>query len=192
MQRGSTSHQLQMELLGDTSETTNFAAEWSYTASRPLEVTVTFSAQPEPVTWTFSRELLADGLREPTGHGDIVVWPEHADDSEPPWCRIWLRTPAGDAELRASIADLDRFLAATWQIVPAGAEYNHWMSTRSSNGCSPSTVGQGAWSMALTGRAFRLSIVARLGCGLFQHHTPRDHRILLQHVEETIASPAQQ
>lgn len=124
MQRSSISHQLEMELIGDTSETTSFTTDWSYTTARPLEVAATFPAQPEPVTWTFSRDLLADGLREPTGHGDIVVWPEHAGDSEPV-VRIWLRTPDGDAELRAAIADMDRFLAATWQIVPAGAEYDH-------------------------------------------------------------------
>jgi len=124
MQPSSISHQLQMEIIGETSETTTFTAEWSYTTSRPLEVTATFPAQPESVTWTFSRDMLADGLREPSGHGDIVVWPEHADDTEP-MVRIWLRTPGGDAELRAAIADMNRFLTATWQIIPAGAEYDH-------------------------------------------------------------------
>lgn len=113
-----------MELIDETSETTTFTVEWSYTTSRPLEVTATFPARPEPVDWTFSRDLLADGLREPSGHGDVVVWPEHTDEPEPK-VRIWLRTPSGEAELRAAIAELGGFLAATWQIIPAGAEYDH-------------------------------------------------------------------
>lgn len=116
-----------MELVGSASETTTFTAEWSYTLNCPLEVTATFPAAPEPVQWTFSRDLLADGLREPSGHGDVVAWPEQTDDTvdTDPTMRIWLRTPHGEAELRVSVAALGAFLAQTWQIVPAGQEYDH-------------------------------------------------------------------
>lgn len=61
-------------------------ARFRYDPADPYAVQATFhtEAEPQTVTWTFARELLATGLDQPAGLGDVQVWPS-------PWA-----TPYGD------------------------------------------------------------------------------------------------
>lgn len=41
----------------------------------PLAVRTVIETISNPVRWTFARELILNGLFEPTGDGDLHVWP---------------------------------------------------------------------------------------------------------------------
>ncbi|MDR3035737.1 MAG: SsgA family sporulation/cell division regulator [Kitasatospora sp.] len=91
-----------------------------YDGSDPFAVRLTFHLPgDEPVTWVFARELLVDGTGRPTGEGDVHVHPADEDLGET--CVV-LRSPAGDALLRAATAPLLAFLARTDRLVPMGQE----------------------------------------------------------------------
>lgn len=74
------------------------------------------------VSWSFSRDLLADGLSEPTGYGDVRIWP---------WANggrgtvaLALSSPDGYALFEAPRSVVENFLARSYSCVPAGAEEN--------------------------------------------------------------------
>ncbi len=86
-------------------------------------------ADPYAVAWYFreirkwmcSRELLAQGLTEPTAtYGDMLFVPlgEAID--------VMLRSPNGQLVLRFHKPDLQGFLDATTALVPLGAERIDW------------------------------------------------------------------
>ncbi len=73
------------------------------------------------VTWTFARELLAEGVYDPCGNGDVVVWPCLGTQGEAVVI-IELRSPNGMAMLQTPSRGVQRFLSDTYDAVPAGAE----------------------------------------------------------------------
>lgn len=92
-----------------------------YTAEDPLAVHVDFPPQAsldgDPVSWTFARALLEEGLGRPAGRGDVRLWP----------CGRTLvvlefHSPYGLALLQFDIPALRRFLLRTYAAVPAGQE----------------------------------------------------------------------
>jgi len=99
-------------------------ARISYAAADPYAVTVLFCTQDQSVQWVFARDLLADGLIEEAGHGDVHVWPI-ADDSDARSVGVELDSPDGVVELTARRRDITRFLEATYRLVPRGAESAH-------------------------------------------------------------------
>ena len=47
-----------------------------YSGSDPYAVRMAFHVgTDEPVEWIFARELLETGIAQPTGEGDVQVWP---------------------------------------------------------------------------------------------------------------------
>jgi hypothetical protein len=97
-------------------------AGFSYAAADPYAVRVVFRVGLEkPVEWMFARELLADGAREPSGHGDVLVWPSSGGQA----LTIVLCSPFGEALFEAPAAEVAAFLAITYRIVPAGSEPEH-------------------------------------------------------------------
>lgn len=72
------------------------------------------------VTWSFDRQLLTDGLRNPVGEGDVRVFP--AEPGDEPAVVITLSSPHGRAVFEAALPDLVEFLAATYAAVPSGCE----------------------------------------------------------------------
>jgi hypothetical protein len=73
------------------------------------------------VTWTFARELLAEGIYDPCGNGDVVVWPCLGTHGEAVVI-IELRSPSGMAMLQTPSRAVQRFVAQTFEVVPAGSE----------------------------------------------------------------------
>ena len=59
----------------DAEQDHDLSADFSYNPADPLAVAMTLSTVAGPVTWTFARELLIEGQYEPTGEGDVHVWP---------------------------------------------------------------------------------------------------------------------
>jgi hypothetical protein len=87
---------------------------WTVQAVFPARVSENGCAE---VRWIFGRELLAEGLAQPAGIGDVRVCPVGED-------RVLIRLDVRGqtAELRCSRAALAGFLADTFALVPAGAE----------------------------------------------------------------------
>lgn len=77
-----------------------------------------------PVTWTFARELLAEGLFDPTGDGDVLVWPCLGTEGEAVVV-IELRSPSGMAMLQTPSRAIQSFVTDIFELVPAGGESRH-------------------------------------------------------------------
>jgi hypothetical protein len=91
-----------------------------YRPGDPLAVHLVFppyaSRNGSPVTWTFARDLLAAGAEKASGPGDVRIWPTGRS------ILARLRAPGGTALLELVHADVERFLRATFGLVPAGGE----------------------------------------------------------------------
>jgi hypothetical protein len=92
-----------------------------YDSADPLAVRATFAAEVSldstPAIWTFARELLASGLRTPSGHGDVHIWPCGRAQTV-----VELRSPDGVALVQFTTSALRRFLLRSYALVPAGRE----------------------------------------------------------------------
>ncbi|MFF7359617.1 SsgA family sporulation/cell division regulator [Streptomyces sp. NPDC008125] len=73
-----------------------------------------------PVVWVFARELLSEGLRRPSGMGDVMVFPRHR--CLPDTMRIVLRSREGAAMVEIPASAVARFLKDSYELVPPGAE----------------------------------------------------------------------
>ncbi|MCX4549507.1 SsgA family sporulation/cell division regulator [Streptomyces sp. NBC_01387] len=95
--------------------------ELRYEVGDPYAIRMTFHLPGDaPVTWTFGRELLLDGINAPTGDGDV-----HISPSEPTGLsdvHLRLQVGADRALFRAGSAPLIAFLDRTDKLVPLGQE----------------------------------------------------------------------
>ncbi|MEN8649871.1 SsgA family sporulation/cell division regulator [Streptomyces sp. 21So2-11] len=95
--------------------------ELQYAARDPYAIRMTFHLPGDaPVSWTFGRELLLDGLSQGCGEGDVHIEPTDLGDL----LDVHLRLRVGDdrALFRASAAPLVAFLDRTDKLVPLGQE----------------------------------------------------------------------
>lgn len=100
-------------------------SRWSYRADQPFTVTAAFQTDRNRwVEWAFSRDLLVEGLRGPAGVGDVRLHPEAEDGLTA--LVVEIESPEGYAELELEHASVSSFLAATAEIVPFGAESDHF------------------------------------------------------------------
>ncbi|WP_116050604.1 SsgA family sporulation/cell division regulator [Amycolatopsis palatopharyngis] len=97
----------------------------SYLAYEPYAVNMAFQAEKGRwVEWSFARELLVQGLTEPAGIGDVRVRPDLALDDDV--LILEIESPDGYAVVEMQRDDVERFLAATIDIVPLGSEEEHF------------------------------------------------------------------
>ncbi|OQO90131.1 hypothetical protein B1813_18840 [Saccharomonospora piscinae] len=73
--------------------------------------------EPGTPSWVFARDLVALGLREPTGDGDVHVRPVRS------CVQVVLSPPSGRAVLTYDRTALAAYLAATEDIVPPDREH---------------------------------------------------------------------
>jgi hypothetical protein len=95
--------------------------ELRYETCDPYAVRLTFHLPGDaPVTWTFGRELLIDGVGRPCGEGDVHVSPAEPDSLT----EVLIRLQVGrdQALFRSSTAPLIAFLDRTDKLVPLGQE----------------------------------------------------------------------
>ncbi|KDO11015.1 sporulation protein SsgA [Amycolatopsis mediterranei] len=76
--------------------------------------------------WLFARELLATGLSEPAGDGDVVVRPDTGGTFG--HLLLTLTTPAGCADVALPRGTVESLLAAAEALVPRGCEGIDWDS----------------------------------------------------------------
>lgn len=92
-----------------------------YHPADPLAVRMSFppeiSLDGAAVEWTFARELLSDGLRAPSGSGDVRVRPLGTDRTV-----LELHVDDGVAMVQMSTDDIRSFLERSYEAVPAGQE----------------------------------------------------------------------
>ncbi|WP_394428950.1 spore wall synthesis regulator SsgD [Streptomyces sp. SGAir0957] len=99
-------------------------ATLGYDARDPFAVRMSFPAaatlEGVDVCWTFARELLATGVREPAGLGDVRVRPYGYDRTV-----LEFHAMEGTAIVHIRTGELERFLSATKTLVPVGEESQH-------------------------------------------------------------------
>ena len=66
---------VELEFVDPQGEATSIDADLVFDPADPYAVTMVFRTGVQEVLWTFGRELLVEGLYEPTGDGDVHVWP---------------------------------------------------------------------------------------------------------------------
>jgi hypothetical protein len=95
--------------------------ELHYKVADPYAVRMTFHLPGDaPVTWTFGRELLLDGINTPSGDGDVHIAPTTPEDLSDVHMR--LQVGHDHALFRVSAAPLVAFLDRTDRLVPLGQE----------------------------------------------------------------------
>lgn len=99
-------------------------ARFGYDLGDPYAVTVTFRTGWGNVVWTFARDLLARGITDPIGDGDVHVWP-CLDPSGRAVVVIELSSPDGELLVQARNRDITRFVNRTLARVPSGTESDH-------------------------------------------------------------------
>ncbi|WP_225635854.1 SsgA family sporulation/cell division regulator [Streptomyces solaniscabiei] len=99
-------------------------AELHYRITDPFAVRLSLGPSTgAPVTWVFARELLAEGLRRPTGSGDVLVLPGYGQNSHS--LRIVLSNFAGTALVDLAATGVASFVRETFTSVPGGSESDH-------------------------------------------------------------------
>lgn len=117
--------QTSLELIDPSGGFAPIAATLGYDPQRdPYAVTAGFAVGDSPVVWTFARDLLVNGLAEPTGDGDVHVWPA-VDDAGVPVVALELNSPDGSALLQVRTSEVKRFLSRSLRSVPQGKEGDH-------------------------------------------------------------------
>lgn len=119
MNNGSmTSAELGLRLITPQQETIPLQASLYYCEDDPYAVRFAFHVGlDEPVEWVFARELLAAGLRDAQGIGDVRVWPSSGE-----MLNVELISPFGQARFEAAVSEISDFLDRTFEVVPAGQE----------------------------------------------------------------------
>ena len=98
----------------------------SYDSADPYAVHALFrTGHRDGVTWVFARDTLAAGVVQPSGEGDVRVWPAPGTDGGEDVVHIALSSPDGQALLEASAGALTGFLLRTYALVPRGSESAH-------------------------------------------------------------------
>ena len=113
-----------MELLAPVGAVVPLGVELSYDPADPFAVAAVFDTDGERIRWTFARELLRLGLFEPTGDGDVHLWPS-TDVAGEETVIIVLRSPDGESTLRTRAATVASFLEVTSRVVPFGSESSY-------------------------------------------------------------------
>ncbi|WSQ09560.1 SsgA family sporulation/cell division regulator [Streptomyces sp. NBC_01231] len=121
MQRTVVERELELRLILSQDHSIPVLTRLAYRADDPYAVRVTFHITSEhPVNWTFSRDLLVEGVFRPSGDGDVRVWPSKVDGRSV--VLMALSSPDGEALIQAPTAQLSAWLERTLRVVPPGTE----------------------------------------------------------------------
>lgn len=116
-------HQSQFVLLNNSS--TPVLSRLSFHIAEPYAVTVAFRTERGRwVEWTFARELLAAGLTDPAGLGDVRVRPDLSEDEA--MLTLEIESPDGYASFELEREDVESFLGSTFELVQLGSESEYF------------------------------------------------------------------
>ena len=112
---------LTLELIDANGASTPIETEFSYDPRDPYAVTAAFLTVAGRVEWTFGRDLLIGGLYEPTGDGDVHVWPCLDGDARSVVI-VELCSPDGEALVQVRASDMNAFVERMTAAVAPGSE----------------------------------------------------------------------
>jgi hypothetical protein len=101
-----------LELIDAAGGATPLETELAYDPADPFAVSATFNTVAGQVRWTFGRDLLIGGLYEPTGDGDVHVWPCLDNDAHSV-VMIELCSPDGEALVQARTSEITALRGAS-------------------------------------------------------------------------------
>jgi hypothetical protein len=113
--------QLRLEFVDTEGLSTPLDAEFEYNPADPFAVSILFTDEPAPVRWTFARELLIEGFFEPTGDGDVHVWP-CLNTEGAAVVILELSSPSGEVLVQIGSRELAAFIHQMVAMVPPGSE----------------------------------------------------------------------
>lgn len=100
-------------------------ATFSYDKKDPLAITTAFGVDSgETVSWTWARDLLREGISEPTGEADVIVYPGELDNAVG-YVAIHLTSPVSESTFYVPEKQVTDFVDKTTMIVPVGQETEH-------------------------------------------------------------------
>ncbi|MEV6110998.1 SsgA family sporulation/cell division regulator [Streptomyces sp. NPDC052109] len=113
--------ELEMRLILSPERGIPVPARLGYRSDDPYAAHIAFHINSaSPVTWTFARDLLVEGVFRPCGQGDVRVWPTKVDGRSV--VLMALSSPDGDALLEAPVPQVSAWLERTLRAVPPGTE----------------------------------------------------------------------
>ncbi|MFF3768455.1 SsgA family sporulation/cell division regulator [Streptomyces sp. NPDC001922] len=113
--------ELELDLVLSPERSIPVPARLIYRTDDPYAVRITFHiGSDSPVTWTFARDLLIEGVFRLSGEGDVRVWPTKIDGRSV--VCMMLSSPDGDALLEAPAGAVSAWLERTLRLVPPAAE----------------------------------------------------------------------
>jgi hypothetical protein len=121
---GAVEQDITMECVDSRGRTQALDTIFTYEQTDPYAVTIRFLTRAGDLPWTFSRDLLARGLTDPAGDGDVHVSPGIGDDGRAV-VYIELSSPDGQLLPRARTHDVYRFVTRSVALVPHGTESQH-------------------------------------------------------------------
>lgn len=115
---------VQARLVASAPHMESVPATLHYDRRDPFAVRIDFpgpaTLEGSDVSWAFSRELLAEGVHEPAGLGDVRLRPYGYDRTV-----LEFHAPEGMAMVHIRTGELRRFLERVQEAVPAGLEHLH-------------------------------------------------------------------
>lgn len=119
------SQELVLQVLDAWGRTVDLPAEFGYDPADPWAVWITFRGasgrSTEPVRWAVGRDLLLQGLTDPAGEGDVLLFPS-VDENGRAAVVMELCSPDGRLVTQLRSSDLYRFLSRSVALVPIGTE----------------------------------------------------------------------
>jgi hypothetical protein len=112
---------MQMEFVDTEGSSTPLEASFEFSPTDPYAVSILFKGEPVPVRWTFARDLLIEGFYEPTGDGDVHVWPCLSADGNAVVI-LELNSPSGEVLIQVSSRQVSAFIHRMLASVPQGTE----------------------------------------------------------------------
>jgi hypothetical protein len=98
-----------------------FISSFAYDPQDPYAVRLTFHIAGGDVHWVLARCLLARGIDEPAGEGDVCLRPDLDRDGRAV-VSMDFHSPEGRLVVEARTSDVYQFLARTHAAVPPGTE----------------------------------------------------------------------
>ena len=112
---------IELEFVDAQGDVAALEADLVFDPTDPYAVTMAFRSGEQEVLWTFGRELLVQGRYEPTGDGDVHLWPCLSSEGKAVVI-IELSSPEGEVLVQTTTRGVDHFVAAMLTSVPDGQE----------------------------------------------------------------------
>jgi hypothetical protein len=100
-------------------------ATFRYDPADPYATHLRIWTEPEPVIWSFARELLLTGLDQPAGVSDVQMWPSPGTTLDGPATALTLSSPDGPVRFEVRRNVVVTFLRRSYALVPRGQETHH-------------------------------------------------------------------